>query len=421
MNCVEKSEEIALIENEIATKTADSYRARIQETMGHLTGDDGGVSHHGVWKARNTVIPNDRQHKPVALKDKQGNLITNPEGIKKLCLEEILERVRHRKIHPDLKELKQLKEELCNKRLNLTKHIKSAAWDMHHLDKVLKLLKRRKCRGPQGYANELFKYEAAGSDLKKSILHIMNQTKSNLEIPEMMTHVNVVLIPKQNKSNVHLLENQRGIFLLSVYRSILMKLLLVDEYEGIDALMSDSNAGGRKGRRAQDHLFIINGIVFEHARSHSKKQITISTYDCEMCFDSLWQEDVINDLYEAGVTDDKLSLLYKINEINKLAIKTHDGLSLRKTVEKIICQGEPWGPIDCSLHIDTIGKLSLDPSLEPYRYKDEVEIPALGWVDDLLTVSESGHKTARMNSFINAQLATKKLRLGAKVFRHACG
>ena len=101
--------------------------------MGHLTGDDGGVSHHGVWKARNTVIPNDRQHKPVALKDKQGNLITNPEGIKKLCLEEILERVRHRKIHPDLKELKQLKEELCNKRLNLTKHIKSAPWDMHHL------------------------------------------------------------------------------------------------------------------------------------------------------------------------------------------------------------------------------------------------------------------------------------------------
>ena len=106
--------------------------------------------------------------------------------------------------------------------------------------------------------------------------------------------------------------------------------------------------------------------------------------------------------------------MYKINEINKLAIKTHEGLSQRKTVENIICQGEPWGPIDCSLHIDGIGKLSLDPSLEPYRYKDEVEIPALGWVDDVISVSESGHKTTRINSFINAQLATKKLRLGAK-------
>ena len=44
-----------------------------------------------------------------------------------------------------------------------------------------------------------------------------------------------------------------------------MKMLLLDEYEGIDEFMSDSNAGGRKGRRAQDHLFIINGIIHQHA------------------------------------------------------------------------------------------------------------------------------------------------------------
>ena len=133
-----------------------------------------------------------------------------------------------------------------------------------------------------------------------------------------------------------------------------------------------------------------------------------------MCFDSLWQEEAINDLFEAGITDDKLSLLYTINEINKVAVKTHQGLSHRKTAKNIICQGEPWGPIDCTLHIDGIGKQSLDSRLEPYTYKYEVEIPTLGWVDDVMTVSESGHKTARMNSFINAQFATKKLRLGAK-------
>ena len=103
--------------------------------MGHLTGDDGAVSHHGVWKARNSLIPDDKQCKPIALKDKLGNLISSPEEIKKLCLEEILERVRHRKIHPALKELQQLKEYLCYTRLNLAKHKKSASWDMNHLTK----------------------------------------------------------------------------------------------------------------------------------------------------------------------------------------------------------------------------------------------------------------------------------------------
>ena len=81
--------------------------------MGHLKGDDGGVSHHGVWKAKNSLISNGKDSKPMALFDKTGNLITNSEGIKKLCIDEILERVRHCKIHPDLKKLQDLKEQAC--------------------------------------------------------------------------------------------------------------------------------------------------------------------------------------------------------------------------------------------------------------------------------------------------------------------
>ena len=106
--------------------------------------------------------------------------------------------------------------------------------------------------------------------------------------------------------------------------------------------------------------------------------------------------------------------MQKINETNNIAVRTHTGLSQRKVVNKITCQGEPWGPIECSVHIDNIGKESLKPHMEPYTYKNEVEIPALGWIDDLITVSESGYKTARINALINAQIASKKLRLGAK-------
>ena len=61
--------------------------------------------------------------------------------------------------------------------------------------------------------------------------------------------------------------------------------------------------------------------------------------------------------------------------------------------------------------MDTIRKESLHKSLQPYKYKDEIEIPDLGFVDDVITVSESGFKTARLNSFMNAQFAMKKLRL----------
>ena len=58
--------------------------------------------------------------------------------------------------------------------------------------------------------------------------------------------------------------------------------------------------------------------------------------------------------------------------------------------------------------------LGLHTKNSVYHSKGIVEIPALGWIDDVITVSESGYKTARLNSFINAKFALKKLRLGAK-------
>ena len=132
-----------------------------------------------------------------------------------------------------------------------------------------------------------------------------------------MLDVNVVIIQQPQKPNLNDIKNQRGIFLISVFRSILMKVLLKDEYQKIDNFMSDSNTGGRKGRRAQDHIFIINGIIFDHTRLKYKKQISLSIYDCELCFDSIWQEKVVNDLSDTGVKNHKLALLQKVNKVKK--------------------------------------------------------------------------------------------------------
>ena len=128
----------------------------------------------------------------------------------------------------------------------------------------------------------------------------------------------------------------------------------------------------------------------------------------------MWQEEVINDLYEEGIQNDKLALLYQINKTNNLAVKTQHGLTERMVVEEIICQGDPWGSMQCSVQIDSIGRESLGEDLEPFRYKGEFEIPALGMVEDVLAIAESGYKTARMNASITAKIALEKLQLGPK-------
>ena len=73
----------------------------------------------------------------------------------------------------------------------------------------------------------------------------------------------------------------------------------------------------------------------------------------------------------------------------------------------------PQGPLKSSNDF-LIGRESLEADLEPFKYKNKLEIPALGMVGDILTITESGHKTSRMNSFITAKIAMKKLQFGPK-------
>ena len=80
-----------------------------------------------------------------------------------------------------------------------------------------------------------------------------------------------------------------------------------------------------------------------------------------------------------------------------------------RTVKNNICQGDPWGSMQCGVMVDRFGKDSLAEELEPYQYKGKVPVPLLGMVDDVLSISECGYKMSRMNAFLNAKTAVKRL------------
>ena len=67
----------------IFQETESEFMKKVQETLGHINGDDGGISTHGMWKAKQNLIPNDKGGNPVALKDKKGNLNKSPKAITK--------------------------------------------------------------------------------------------------------------------------------------------------------------------------------------------------------------------------------------------------------------------------------------------------------------------------------------------------
>ena len=88
-----------------------------------------------------------------------------------------------------------------------------------------------------------------------------------------------------------------------------------------------------------------------------EEALDVHVYDVEQCFDSLWLEEVINSLYEAGLQNDKLPLLFLENRNAQVAVKTQGGLSQRVNIPKIIMQGSVWGSLCCVVLMDKLGKL----------------------------------------------------------------
>ena len=132
--------------------------------------------------------------------------------------------------------------------------------------------------------------------------------------------------------------------------------------------------------------------------------IDVEIVDYRQCFDSMWLSENLNDLFESGIQDDNLALINAANAKNYVAVQTPAGLTERVPIERIVMQGEVTGPGQCSNMVDTFGKECLKESKLLYTYKDEVGVPPLGMVDDVLTVSKCGVEAVDMNAFFNQKL-----------------
>ena len=269
---------------------------------------------------------------------------------------------------------------------------------MEQLESSLARLKNKKSRDPKGYINEIFKKGVIGEDLKKSLLIMMNRIKKTLSIPDLMRFANISTVPK--KGSRLELKNQRGIFRCTIARCVLMGLIYESKYETIDKNMSDCQMGARKKKGCRYNIFILNGIIHEVLKSKKNKPVTIGVYDYSQMFDSITLKEAICDMFDVGVKDDNLALLYKANEEIFMAVKTQSGLTDRQTLEDIVLQGDTFGSLLASVQVDAIGKDSVKAGLG-YKYKEKLTVGFLGLVDDIICITEAGYKAQEMNAFIN--------------------
>ena len=96
-----------------------------------------------------------------------------------------------------------------------------------------------------------------------------------------MNCANITTVPKKG-SQIEL-RNERGIFRVSVIRSILMNLIYESKYPDIDNNMSECQMGGRRKKSCKNNIFLLNGIIHEAMKSKQMKPVVLQFMTIHKC------------------------------------------------------------------------------------------------------------------------------------------
>ena len=269
--------------------------------------------------------------------DTSGNLVTTNKSIENHTIKLYQERLKPHEIKESLNLHKVQRDNLGEQRLDEARKNKTPQWTLGDIKVVLRQLKNKKTRDPLGFVSELFKPDVAGADLKQALLIMCNNIKNQQVFPGSLSQCNISSLYK-NKGSRKDFGNYRGIFRVTVIRSILDKLIYNDEYDNIDEHLTDSNVGARRNRNIRDNIFVMNAVL-HNVRKRNLKDTDIQIYDAEKCFDKLWSKECFNDIFENGFNNDKFSLLYNVNKTAQVAVKTHGGITKRIPISDTIVHG----------------------------------------------------------------------------------
>ena len=154
-----------------------------------------------------------------------------------------------------------------------------------------------------------------------------------------------------------------------------------------------------------------------------QEPIVIEVMDMEKCFDKLWLEATINAFYECGINNDKLNLIYMLNNKSEVAVKIGNTSSKKTTiVNNVVMQGSVMASLQCTTLQDSFNRIHEKYPQLNYFYKNDknIQIGMLGFVDDTLSIQKFGNlaieKNAASNSFVDCTNQKKRRQVAGAGF-----
>lgn len=185
----------------------------------------------------------------------------------------------------------------------------------------------------------------------------------------------------KNKGSRNEMKNRRGVFITSIVSKIFEKIIYNRNMHHVNEILSPFQCGSRPGRGVSDHLFTLRAVIDEYR--YYKRNLYIFYGDLEKCFDKLWLEDTINELWKSNMPANEVKIIHEMYKEAKIIIDTPIGMTDEIEVQNIVKQGTIYGPTLCSISTDKINRIEEKPVT---TYGDNLNLDPMTYVDDIIGI-----------------------------------
>jgi|GEM_PF-4325002 len=277
------------------------------------------------------------------------------------------------------------------------------------LDSALKGSRSYSCPGRDGIPTEVLKRVV----LRPFLLQFFNHVLESGEIPKCWREA--VILPLHKKGNPALLENYRGIALMSSMGKLYDKLLLNKLRRLLDpkldislpksrrfldrhSLLRPSQAGFRCGRSCAEQTLALR-LILEACQVYQTKSVVITFIDFSKAFDSLSRPYIVLALKELNVPLDIIKATMGMYVDFDGFVVGNDGLSAPFSIDNGVLQGDTLAPFLFIVALNRILSKALDgPNNNNFGFhlrerkssrQPALRVTDLAFADDIALVAET--------------------------------
>ena len=284
------------------------------------------------------------------IKDKNGNLLTDPDMIKDRWAEHFKE--LYNPINPtDETVLDDIPSDY-----GLSQEDGSPEITRDEIRWAISNLKSGKAPGVDMIsAEEIF---AAGETGEMAFFELCRKIWVDEQLPEEWKRS--VIIPIHKKKDKHLCDNYRGISLLCHSQKLLASIILRRIKGRTEEILSEAQAGFRRDRSTIDQLFALR-LIAEKYSEHGK-DIYVCFVDFQKAFDSVWRRGLWQAMRHLGYDNKLVRILESMYRGTCSAVRTGTKGELSGWFETLVgvLQGCVLSPILFNILLEVVMLLSLN-------------------------------------------------------------